>query len=99
MTQFLFLSPPCQRQCELLPSLGIRRPLFFHSLILSSETPQLNELKLGRNHVLKVLYKDGSFCPDPLTNMAATGNSCNRNYSTILATLQITLYANRRNSS
>jgi hypothetical protein len=24
----------------------------------------------------KVLYKDGSFLPDPLTNMAATGNSC-----------------------
>jgi hypothetical protein len=30
----LIISSPCQRQSELLPSLGIRRPLTFH--ILSS---------------------------------------------------------------
>ena len=53
-------SSPCQRQCELLPSLGVRRPssvvchpLTFHILIFYSE----NEVKLGRQHLWKILSK------------------------------------------
>jgi hypothetical protein len=49
----IVFSKPCQRQYELLPSLGVRRLSFtFHILIFSSENPQPNELKLARKQLI-----------------------------------------------
>ena len=67
--------------CEVLLSLGIRRPLVvrpltFHILIFSPETTGSNGTKLGRKHLCKVLYQVSSFRPVLPTNMAAKCNSC-----------------------
>jgi hypothetical protein len=61
--------------CHRLVSV-VCHPFTFHILIVSSENPQPNELKLGRKHMWKDLSEECTFWYDPLSNMAATGNSC-----------------------
>ena len=45
-------------------------------LIFPSKTPLSIKLKLCRKYLCKVLYKECSFHPNPLTNMATTCHSC-----------------------
>jgi hypothetical protein len=46
--------------------------------LFSSVTTRPNETKLGRKHILKVLYKIAHIIPIRLINMATTGNYCFR---------------------
>jgi hypothetical protein len=55
-------------------AMSVNRSGLNEQLIFFSETAWLNESKLGRKHPWKVIYKDCSFCTDPITNIATTGN-------------------------
>jgi hypothetical protein len=44
--------------------------------MFSSETPYPNQPIFGSEHPWKILYKNCSFRPDSIRNMAATINSC-----------------------
>jgi hypothetical protein len=58
------------------PSFVVCHLFTFHIFIVSFETPQPSEVKLSRTHLWKNLRIDYSFCPDPLTNIVARGDSC-----------------------
>jgi hypothetical protein len=65
-------------KCEKLTDDGCQKltlSFFQASLIPSVDSNPPNEPKHGRKHLWKVLYKDCSFRPEPLTDMAATGHS------------------------
>jgi hypothetical protein len=73
------LSTDCSFRPDSLTHMAATGNSFFQIgrfLKIFSKTAWPNEPKFGRKHLWKVLYKDCSFCPDRLVNMAATGNSC-----------------------
>jgi hypothetical protein len=68
------------------PSIGASHQISVHLAQQFQKKTWPNEPKRGRKHLWKVLYRDWSFRFDPLTNMAATGNSCFR------ASYQVSVY-------
>jgi hypothetical protein len=66
-------------QREILPSLGICRPLTFHILIFFSENPHPNELKLGYQvsvHLVKRFQRRFKKICQSETRIACGGHVC-----------------------
>jgi hypothetical protein len=68
------------RKLNTEPSIGASHQVSFAAKQFQRRFLEITQLKFGRKLLWKILYKDWSFCPDPLTNMAAIGGFRGEDY-------------------